>query len=56
VRRATVNRIESGLPKSIYFVVLEKLAGALGIDPALLISRQAAWPAPRAGEKPKRRR
>ena len=37
VTRATVNRIERGHPKSIDFDVLEKLARALEVDPALLI-------------------
>jgi transcriptional regulator with XRE-family HTH domain len=37
VTRATVNRIENGKPSSIDLDVLEKLAGALGVAPGLLI-------------------
>jgi transcriptional regulator with XRE-family HTH domain len=33
----TINRIERGLVKGIDFLTLEKLAKALGVDPALLI-------------------
>lgn len=40
VRRATIIRIERGPAKSIDLAVLEKLADALGVDPALLISHQ----------------
>lgn len=37
VRRATVNRIENARVKAIDLEVLEKLAKALEVDPALLI-------------------
>jgi transcriptional regulator with XRE-family HTH domain len=34
----TINRIERSLVKGIDFLTLEKLAKALGVDPALLIT------------------
>jgi transcriptional regulator with XRE-family HTH domain len=38
VTRATVNRLENGRQTSIDLVVLERLAGALGVAPGLLIA------------------
>lgn len=40
VTRATVNRLENRRPASIDLMVLEKLAGALGVEPGLLIVRE----------------
>ena len=40
ITRATVNRIESGKPRSIDLEVLEKLANALGVAPGLLIGHE----------------
>lgn len=37
VTRATVNRLENGRQSSIDLAVLERLAGALGVAPGLLI-------------------
>ncbi len=39
VRRATVSRIENAHVTGIDFAVLERLAGVLGVDPGMLISR-----------------
>jgi transcriptional regulator with XRE-family HTH domain len=39
VRRATVSRIENTRVRAIDFDVLERIADALGVDPALLITR-----------------
>lgn len=39
IRRATLSAIERGLTKGIDFATLERLAGALEMDPALLIVR-----------------
>lgn len=39
VRRATVSRIENSHVTGIDFAVLERLAGALGVEPGMLISR-----------------
>lgn len=41
IRRATVNRIENQRIYTIDLAVLEKLADALGVDPALLIVRES---------------
>ena len=38
VTRATVNRLENGRQTSIDLDVLERLAGALGVTPGLLIT------------------
>ena len=42
VTRATVNRLENGVPASIDFEVLEKLATALGVDAGFLIVHERA--------------
>jgi len=39
VRRATVSRIENAHVTGIDFAVLERLAGVLGVEPGMLISR-----------------
>ena len=41
VRQATISDLESGKAKRIGFDVLEKLASALGVAPALLIARES---------------
>lgn len=47
VRQATVNAIERHTTSGIEFSVLEGLADALGVDPALLIARDVG------GRRPK---
>lgn len=39
VRKATISTIETDKAKGISFAILEALADALGVDPALLIVR-----------------
>jgi transcriptional regulator with XRE-family HTH domain len=39
VRRATVSRIENAQVTGIDFAVLERLAGVVGVEPGILISR-----------------
>lgn len=48
VRRATVNRIENHRVTAIDLVVVEKLAGALGVDPGFLFQKTAPSATPRA--------
>jgi len=38
IRQATVSEIENGLPKSISFDVLDRLARALAVDPGQLFA------------------
>ncbi len=40
VRKATVNVIERGKSKGVDFATLDALAAALGVDPAILITRE----------------
>lgn len=42
VRQATLSAIESGTTRRVDFDVLERIADALGVDPALLIVRTEA--------------
>ena len=39
IRQATLSAIESGKTRRVDFDVLERLADALGVDPALLLTR-----------------
>jgi transcriptional regulator with XRE-family HTH domain len=47
IRQATLSAIESGTTRRVDFDVLERLADALGVDPALLLTRTQ----PKRGKK-----
>lgn len=39
IRQATLSAIEAGTTRRVDFAVLERVADALGVDPALLLTR-----------------